>query len=234
MTTLHQIHFRSSTMKFFLAVCFVSLAVVSAQPPNKECLENRPKVRPGDCCSGLSKLIDETALATCKAKFPEPTPPAGVSTPAPGTDGRRGPRHGPGASCVIGCYLNQTNVYKNGALDKSAAVTVLGKSLDASMKKVLATSIDTCLAKQKEFQDKFGKDPSKDGHEGKGPERPDMPMGPMGPKPDMPHCSREPMFLVRCVEMELYKNCPTANKVNSADCKNMATWMDKCKPAKKD
>lgn len=129
------------------------------------------------------------------------------------------------------CYFNQTAVYKNGSLVKATAVSVLGKSLDAAMKKVMASSIDTCLAQQEEFkkmfkEGKFGKQSARGGDNKKEKnEKTDQ--------ASMPRCSPEGHFLVRCVQSEMYKNCPADKKVASADCTALTAYMDKCKFEKK-
>lgn len=173
-------------------------------------------------------MIDEAALATCKAKYPDPTPPTETEQ-TESTDGKKkSRRHGRrGNSCLMECYLNQTSVYKNGALDKGTAVTVLGQSLDASLQKTLATALDSCVAMQESFKGKFqngGRKPSGDKKKGdKNGEK----------KRPMPQCNHEAGFLVRCIEMELYKNCPAGKKVSSEDCTGLTTYMDKCKFEKK-
>lgn len=220
-------------MNALLVACLISLALVSAQPakPDKECFENRPKVRPSECCTGVSTLIDESAMAACKAKYPEPTPAEAETADkdAENKDGKRGHgRRGPrGNSCVIECYMNQTGIYKNGALDKATAVTVLGKSLDAPLKKTLTAAIDSCLAIQKSFEEKFksGAGPKASGEKNGKSQK--------GPKSGEPKCNRSIGFLVRCVEMEMYKNCPADKKVASEDCTALTTYMDKCSFGKK-
>lgn len=200
-------------MKVILAVCLISLASCVAagrRSGDDNCFKNRPKVAPSDCCNGLAKLIDDAALTTCKAKYPD--------TSSSGDSDKKG-RRNKGDSCVVGCYLNETSVYKNGVLDKATAVTVLGKNLDENLKGLVSAAVDTCLEKKAEMVEKFGdkenKRPRKDGDSKK------------------TRCSREPTFLVRCVEMELFKNCPAGNKVDSADCTAMNTFLETCKPGNK-
>lgn len=176
--------------------------------------------RPSECCTGTS-LIDMSALAACKAKYPEP---AETATDKDSEKSRRG-RNGSG-SCVMECYFNQTNVYKNGAFVKATGVSVLGKSLDAAMKKVLATSIDTCLAQQEEFKKMF-----KDGKLGKSSSRGGD--NKKEKKNDKPRCNPEGHFLLRCIESDMFKNCPADKKVATEDCAALTTYMDKCKFEKK-
>lgn len=150
-------------------------------------------------------MVDESALATCTAQYP--------TTTAPTTEEGKSHRHRGGDSCIIECYLNQTAIYKNGALDKATAITVLGKSLDAPLKKTLATALDTCMAGMEEYKKKKAAKGDDSKREGK--------------------CGREGKFLIRCVETEMYKNCPAEKKVASDDCTAMSAYMDKCGFGKK-
>lgn len=122
--------------------------------------------------------------------------------------------------------MNQTAVYKNGALDKAKAVTVLGASMDANMKKTLATAIDSCLATQETIKDRFKNGPKRGGDKDSKRENFKDPKKGM---PPMPQCGRTANFLIRCVESELFKNCPAAKKVTSEDCSALTTYMEKCK-----
>lgn len=171
-------------------------------------------------------MIDVTALGTCKAKYPDPEPESDQAAPPSDKPGRHGGRRGPRVNpCLIECYMNQTAMYKNGTLDKATAVTVLGKSLDESMKAVLSAAIDSCLAIHEQFKAKFS-----------GGDRPKMGGGKQdinNKSPPMPQCDRAAGFIAHCVEMEMYKNCPADKMVTSDSCKSLATYMDKCKFDKK-
>lgn len=172
-------------------------------------------------------MIADDVLTTCKAKYPDMTPPTPeTDEKEEGHKHRHGPRGPRGNPCVIECYLNQTSVYKNGAMDKTKAVTVLGAFMDANMKKTLATAIDSCLAIHETIKDKF--------KDGRGPKRGgDKDSTKVGnkemPERPEPQCGHTAKFLIRCVESELFKNCPAANKVASEDCTALTTYMDKCK-----
>lgn len=168
-------------------------------------------------------MIDESALTACKAKYPETKPETEDSS---ATD--KSPRGRRGNYCIIECYMNQTAMFKNGAVDKTTAVSVLGKSLDANMKTVLSAAVDSCLAMHEAFKNKFsGKEHS---HATKGEKSQKQ-----GKKDSRPksHCGHTAGFFVKCVEMEMYKNCPTNKKVTSDSCIALTTYMDKCKSEKK-
>lgn len=150
-------------------------------------------------------MIDVTALGTCRAKYPDQEPesdqPATHSgSPSDRRDLRRNP-------CLIHCYMNQTAIYKNGTLDKAAAVTVLGKSLDESMKTVLSAAVDSCFTIQEGWSN-IRTNIAVDNKQ--------------------PQCDLSVGLIAHCIEMEMYKNCPADKMVTSDSCKSLATYMDKC------
>lgn len=129
-----------------------------------------------------------------------------------------------GSPCVIECYLNQTSVLKNGDLDKTTAVTVLGASMDVTMKKILTTAIDICWDMQQAFEERVNQSGPMHGDNKHLTKENDMDK--IKGRPQV--CGRAASFVVRCVELEMFKNCPATNKVASEDCDALAPYIDTC------
>lgn len=109
-------------------------------------------------------------------------------------------------------------------------MTVLGRSLDASLKSKLTAAIDTCVTEGENFKKAFGdaKRSPPGGPGGRGP----RPSGD-DDKEDRKRCRPDAFFLLKCVEGQLYKACPAAKKVSSTDCSALDTFIATCKPGKK-
>lgn len=43
-------------------------------------------------------------------------------------------------------------------------------------------------------------------------------------------CHPRAGFFAMCVEAEIFQNCPADHKVDSADCKKLVEFVEKCKP----
>lgn len=98
------------------------------------------------------------------------------------------------------------SVLKDGAMDKATALNAFGRSLDDNMKTLLATNMDTCMAKMEQYTEKTKSNG-----------------GAM-----MGKCPREAGILTGCLEMEMYKHCPADKMIMSDDCTAMAAYMEKC------
>lgn len=115
---------------------------------------------------------------------------------------------------------------------KATAVTVLGQSLDASLKALLPAAIDACVAEGERFKKLFDGRGGPKTPAGVLPRRP-MP-GSGEDKDDKKRCRPNAFFLLKCVEKQLYGKCPTAKKVSSSDCTALDNFIATCKPEKKD
>lgn len=99
---------------------------------------------------------------------------------------------------------------------KTVALDIFSKTADSAMTSVLNTAIEQCIAMQDEFKKKM------------------MPGGP----PPPPHgsssgqkrCPPDAKFFTRCVEMNVFRNCPTEKVVDSEECAKLNEFAEKCLP----
>lgn len=130
----------------------------------------------------------------------------------PGPPGRTNP-------CVMECYFNATGIFKDGQPVKAMALDILGKGTDAATTSALNDALDKCIKVQADFQsmkerkhERFpGPPPTSDESEGK-------------------RCRPTAKFFLKCVQMQMFNNCP-ADKLNtSEDCVQLKAFAEKCMP----
>lgn len=160
--------------------------------PPPECLEG-PKTtkNPMECCK--VQVVPKDIVDKCKAAHPRPPP---------------GP---PTGCCMSECVLNETQILKNGEIDKNAVVTHLTKELggDDEAKKIANSVVDVCMKKADEMKDEFDK------------------MAKMTP-PGSQVCNMKSGFLIGCAHAGVYKECPSSKYTADAECDKIKTFLDKC------
>lgn len=114
--------------------------------------------------------------------------------------------------CAMECYLNQTGIFQDGKPVKAFALDVLARSADAELTEVLNSAIDSCIT---ELEKKEANKP---------------PILIMMDNLDSDKCSPKTKFFVKCIETNVFINCPPNKKVSSEKCTRMMEMARNCKP----
>lgn len=115
------------------------------------------------------------------------------------------------------CFLNQTEIYKNGSLVRATAVSLLGANMDESLRKILVDAVESCFSKHESYKDppsfaRISRDNTneKDNNQ------------------EISSCNFNRKFLVPCIEIRIFKNCPDDKKVASKECNALfKTYFEK-------
>lgn len=95
---------------------------------------------------------------------------------------------------------------------KAVALDVLGRSADAELTEVLNTAIDTCITELEKHE----------------VNKPAILL--LMDELDTAKCSPKTKFFIKCIETNIFLNCPQSKKSYSEKCTKMIEYLQKCKP----